>query len=1324
MSSNDSLHSQHNIQDIQRILERGLVVTKFFPKKKPERRTGQVKLETRQLMFVKVQGRPEGIVDLREVKEIRQGKKSKDFEKMPEESHKFEQSLCFVILFGNEFRLKTLSLVATNIDEFHVWTRGLQYLVSQTIQAPYPLLVERWLRKEFYGMSNSSKVTLKDIKPWLPKINHKIPNKEIKDKYQAIEGGNRGELEFEQFKQFYHSLIHVSSIFSDHCEQYSKDRKRITAEEFQQFLKLEQKDALGDNIESVKKLMASYLEDPNPMRQVAGQYFTDKEFVDFLFSKHNTILDEKEAKVWMDMTQPMSDYWIASSHNTYLTGDQFSSESSLEAYARCLRMGCRCLELDCWDGPDNMPHIYHGHTLTSKIKFESVLKTIRDHAWVTSEYPLVLSIENHCGLLQQRNMAQAFKEIFGDMLVTEPFSTTEAVMPSPQDLRRKIILKHKKLPDNADSVEWNVPQNNEDTSVFDSDLSNSIKNGIMYLEDPVDKDWRPHYFVLTSTKMYYTEETPSTTQTEEEEEEEEEKEEESNNVTPEGPVNNELHFSERWFHGKLAGGRRGADRVLQDHCHMGDGTFLVRESETFVGDYSLSFWGSNARPFAESLLKDIWGPRLGDGTFLVRHSREFVGDFTLSFWRQNKVNHCRIRSRQELGQTKYYLIENTSFDSLYSLICHYRQNPLRSQEFRIVLKEPVPQPQSHEGKPWYHEDLSNRGAAENMLSRIPYNGAFLIRKRLDRNPSDSTQYAISFRAEGKIKHCRIKQDGRLFIIGSAQFESLNELVEYYEKHPLYRKMKLKYPVNETLVEKIGTDPDADAIYSDGMYADPNDFTSKIKVRALYDYKAQREDELSFCKHAVIININKQDGGWWRGDYGGRKQHWFPSNYVEEFEQDDDSADSTPLGNLQKGTMDVTGCIVDVLNGRGGRNYIFRIVNPTDNSRLEIAASSDDDMFEWVKNIRECANIAEARRMEGRKIERNLRIAREFSDLIVYCRSVPFNPDKYPGKHNEMSSFPETKVERWVTKAKGKTLVQYNRYQFSRVYPKGQRIDSSNYDPVAIWNCGSQLLALNYQTPDKPMQINEGRFIQNGRSGYILKPEFLRREGFDPFDKNSLDGDVEPVTVSLTIIGVRHLIKQGRGIASPFVEVEVLGADYDCNNKYKTGTRVDNGFNPVWNETCEFDILNPPLALIRFSVQDEDMFGDPNFLGQATYPLTSLRTGYRSIALKNGHSEELELASLLVHLEMRNPKESEDFDIYADVQELRDESRELAYQISERERLGDRTTAEQLKRQLNEKEQILLDKNEERRRRNQGRHVVGTGAEAVGWARGNVMNGKR
>lgn len=61
------------------------------------------------------------------------------------------------------------------------------------------------------------------------------------------------------------------------------------------------------------------------------------------------------------------------------------------------------------------------------------------------------------------------------------------------------------------------------------------------------------------------------------------------------------------------------------------------------------------------------------------------------------------------------------------------------------------------------------------------------------------------RAEGKIKHCRIQQEGRLFMLGSsAEFESLVDLVSYYEKHPLYRKMRLRYPINEDTLDRMGT----------------------------------------------------------------------------------------------------------------------------------------------------------------------------------------------------------------------------------------------------------------------------------------------------------------------------------------------------------------------------------------------------------------------------------------------------------------------------------------------------------------------------------------
>lgn len=53
----------------------------------------------------------------------------------------------------------------------------------------------------------------------------------------------------------------------------------------------------------------------------------------------------------------------------------------------------------------------------------------------------------------------------------------------------------------------------------------------------------------------------------------------------------------------------------------------------------------------------------------------------------------------------------------------------------------------------------------------------------------------------------------------------------------------------------------------------------------------------------------------------------------------------------------------------------------------------------------------------------------------------------------------------------------------------------------------------------------------------------------------------------------------------------------------------NGLNPVWSgQTVEFDIVCPDLALIRLVVYDEDMFGDPNILGQATFPVKCLRSG--------------------------------------------------------------------------------------------------------------------
>lgn len=56
-------------------------------------------------------------------------------------------------------------------------------------------------------------------------------------------------------------------------------------------------------------------------------------------------------------------------------------------------------------------------------------------------FPVILSIEEHCPLEQQRQMARIFRDVFGDKLLTEPVVQVAEQLPSPSQLKGKIILK-------------------------------------------------------------------------------------------------------------------------------------------------------------------------------------------------------------------------------------------------------------------------------------------------------------------------------------------------------------------------------------------------------------------------------------------------------------------------------------------------------------------------------------------------------------------------------------------------------------------------------------------------------------------------------------------------------------------------------------------------------------------------------------------------------------------------------------------------------------------------------------------------------------------
>ncbi|MCO5565792.1 hypothetical protein L7F22_019467 [Adiantum nelumboides] len=153
-----------------------------------------------------------------------------------------------------------------------------------------------------------------------------------------------------------------------------------------------------------------------------------------------------QVRVTQDMNRPLPEYFISSSHNTYLVKGQLTGESTAEGYIRALMQGARSVELDCWDGPGNEPVVTHGHTLTSKVPFRDVIQAIGKYAFVASPYPLILSLEVHTDLVQQDAIAEILRTVLGDKLLQYPLEGhSDSILPSPQELIGKILVKAKNI---------------------------------------------------------------------------------------------------------------------------------------------------------------------------------------------------------------------------------------------------------------------------------------------------------------------------------------------------------------------------------------------------------------------------------------------------------------------------------------------------------------------------------------------------------------------------------------------------------------------------------------------------------------------------------------------------------------------------------------------------------------------------------------------------------------------------------------------------------------------------------------------------------------
>ncbi|XP_028282564.1 1-phosphatidylinositol 4,5-bisphosphate phosphodiesterase delta-1-like isoform X2 [Parambassis ranga] len=681
---------------------------------------------------------------LDDVSAVRIGRQSEGLKKNTEEH---VEGRCFSIMFKG--RRKNLDLIASSEEEAKQWVRSLEKLVFNLDNLNSQQKIEHWI---FNCLKKADKnkddtLSLSEMKDFLRLINIELDDDYAEMLFKKCDTSNSGSLAGEEIERFYNLLTHREEIDVIYGE-YAKTTGFMSPEDLVSFLMKEQmeKATLAD----AHKIIEKHEPDENAK---AKKLLTKDGFLMYLHHPEAMILNPEHKDVYQDMSQPLNHYFISSSHNTYLIEDQVKGPSSTEGYVRALLKGCRCVELDCWDGSDNEPVIYHGYTLTSKILFKDAIKAIKEYAFKTSDYPVILSLENNCSVEQQAVMAQHMSSILGSALVTAPLGDGMPTnFPSPEELKGKFLIKGKRL---------------------------------------------------------------------------------------------------------------------------------------------------------------------------------------------NKL------------------------------------------------------------------------------------------------------------------------------------------------------------------------------------------------------------EDSFTPEAA--------------------------------EADDD--------------IDVT----------------------------EEEDSNDDEEEQKEK-----------------KSKKKLKLAKELSDMVIYCKSVHFNGFE-DARQNlsfyEMASFKEGKAEK-LAKESANAYIQHNVDKLSRIYPAGYRTDSSNYNPVPLWNAGCQIVALNFQTACEDMHVNQGRFLVNGKSGYVLKPAFMRDSDTE-FDPVTLTRGawLKHKTLHIMIISAQQLPKVNNkksSIVDPLVKLEVYGVPADVAKK-ETSPLNNNGFNPAWNDNFQFDVYVPELALVRFVVEDYDSASDNDFVGQYTLPFNSLKMGYRHVPLLNKNGDLLPSAGLFVHI---------------------------------------------------------------------------------------------